>query len=73
MYIHVVYNFIVLDTDECTDTTLCGLSLCVNMPGSYSCQCNNGMNFDPNSFSCIRKYLTMIINFITKYIIEKIV
>ncbi|CAC5378602.1 FBN2_3 [Mytilus coruscus] len=41
------------DTDECTDGSICGVSQCINMPGSYSCQCNTGMDFDPISLSCI--------------------
>ena len=48
--------FYITDTDECTDGSICGVSQCINMPGSYSCQCNTGMDFDPNSLSCISKF-----------------
>jgi len=42
------------------------------MPGSYSCQCNNGMDFDPNSFSCIRKYLTKIFKFGKSTLLQRV-
>ena len=57
--LNLSYLFVVvfIDTDECKDSMICGgVSQCVNLPGSYSCQCGSGMDFDPNSMSCIGWY-----------------
>ena len=42
-----------LDIDECADPDSCPHSArCVNMPGSYTCDCGGGFAYDLESQSC---------------------
>lgn len=40
-----------VDIDECEDPSACS-QLCVNLPGSYKCECEAGFRVDPYSGSC---------------------
>lgn len=40
-----------LDIDECQDPDACS-QLCVNLEGSYKCECEEGFQLDPLSRSC---------------------
>ena len=47
------YYFSVTDIDECANNHDLCAQACINIPGSYTCDCNPGYTLDPNGFSCI--------------------
>ncbi|KAL8595716.1 hypothetical protein ACOMHN_012136 [Nucella lapillus] len=42
-----------VDENECVESYVCGLAVCVNTPGSYDCQCGDSMTFDLDRLSCV--------------------
>ena len=53
IYIYWCCIFVYLvDTDECKISKPCEQS-CTNMPGSYTCTCNNGYILEANGKTCI--------------------
>ena len=47
---------LVLDIDEC-DTNNAGCHHeCVNLPGNYSCHCDDGYELHEDEHLCLRKY-----------------
>lgn len=40
------------DVDECTDADACGEARCKNLPGSYSCLCDEGYEFSSQEKAC---------------------
>ena len=52
-----IINFI-LDINECNLTSsLCGNGTCINLVGSYTCNCTNGFRF--NGQTCIGKLYSL--------------
>lgn len=50
-----LYSVYLLDVDECAEgLSSCGsYAQCVNLPGSHSCQCQNGFEHGHDSRTCI--------------------
>ena len=45
------------DKDECTTIQdICGFGTCKNLPGSYSCVCNQGYRYDASTKRCVGKF-----------------
>lgn len=44
--------FFLADVDECADTDACGEARCRNLPGSYSCLCDEGYEFNSQEKAC---------------------
>jgi hypothetical protein len=43
-----------LDENECSGDLICGyLAVCINLPGSFDCRCQSGLDFDTNSLTCV--------------------
>ena len=40
------------DIDECADADACGEARCKNLPGSYSCLCDEGYEFSSQDKAC---------------------
>lgn len=55
---HGIYIY-ALDIDECGIPGLGGMcsQICVNTPGSYECQCNNGYRLSSDGFTCEGIYI----------------
>ena len=57
--LHVLKNtfFLTLDFDECqsNQTNSCS-QLCINAPGSFSCECQNGYSLNDDKESCDGTY-----------------
>lgn len=54
------------------DQFLCGVAICINIPGSFDCQCSGGQTFDMQMSSCVgmchgRKYIYYTINKLIVY------
>ena len=45
------------DVDECVDAGACGAARCQNLPGSYSCVCDEGYVFSSQEKGCQGTYL----------------
>lgn len=41
------------DHDECQENGMCANGVCVNMHGSFKCQCHSGYILSPTGHSCI--------------------
>ena len=52
MFLKTVSEFLLVDADECTDTSLCANGTCVNNDGSYTCTCNVGYEDDGTGMAC---------------------
>jgi len=39
------------DVDECAEPDTCS-QICINLPGSYKCDCEKGYEIDPVSNTC---------------------
>ena len=52
-----ILSFLTLDFDECqsNQTNSCS-QLCINVPGSYSCACQNGYSLNDDKESCDGTY-----------------
>nr|CAD7439562.1 unnamed protein product [Timema bartmani] len=46
-------NTLLTDHNECSETGMCANGLCINMDGSFKCQCNNGYILSPTGHACI--------------------
>ncbi|KAK7478952.1 hypothetical protein BaRGS_00029819 [Batillaria attramentaria] len=46
-------NGMCTDIDECLNPTLCQNGRCVNLPGSFRCECNPGFRPTPDSMGCV--------------------
>lgn len=65
MYIYILRVSLFSDIDECNrNTSLCDqYATCINVPGSYSCQCDSG--FTGNGTICDGKHKTSNLIIIT--------
>ncbi len=53
----IVINLI-LDINECNlNSSLCGNGMCINLIGSYTCNCTNGYQFDGET--CVGKFCSL--------------
>jgi len=50
-------NFVycIADHDECSETGMCANGQCINMDGSFKCQCHSGFILSPSGHACIGK------------------
>ena len=61
MFIYLLHNHnssLFLDVDECTaglDNCDSSVSRCVNIDGSYACECNSGYVQDEETDECVGK------------------
>jgi len=46
------------DVDECAEVANCINGNCVNVPGSYECQCPEGFESNPTGIGCVGKMLS---------------
>lgn len=46
-------NIFFADHDECQDTGMCTNGHCINMNGSFKCECNDGYTLSPTRNTCI--------------------
>lgn len=47
-------NFLILsDVNECADPTICINGMCVNIPGSYHCNCPADFELNPTRVGCV--------------------
>nr|CAD7591983.1 unnamed protein product [Timema genevievae] len=46
-------NTLLTDHNECSETGMCANGLCINMDGSFKCQCNNGYILSSTGHACI--------------------
>ena len=54
MIFRLEYCFLSLDVNECEDDlSLCRGGTCRNLPGSYSCECPEGLELSLDGRSCI--------------------
>lgn len=44
--------FLLADIDECADLEACGEARCKNLPGSYSCLCDEGFAYSSQEKAC---------------------
>ena len=51
-YIIILYTFVYLDIDECSDGTDDCSQTCTNTDGSFTCECNSGYLLDVDGTSC---------------------
>nr|CAD7423795.1 unnamed protein product [Timema monikensis] len=47
------YGLPKINHNECSETGMCANGLCINMDGSFKCQCNNGYILSPTGHACI--------------------
>lgn len=47
-----------IDHDECGETGMCAHGICINMDGSFKCQCQEGYALSPSGHACIGKLST---------------
>jgi hypothetical protein len=52
-----VFAVCVSDHDECSQTGMCANGQCINMDGSFKCQCHSGFILSPSGHSCVGKIL----------------
>jgi hypothetical protein len=53
----IVINLI-LDINECNlNSSLCGNGMCINLIGSYTCNCTNGYQFDDGT--CVGEFCSL--------------
>lgn len=52
------------DVNECADPTFCINGICVNIPGSYLCQCPLDFELNPTGVGCVGKTPPYIVGFI---------
>ena len=57
-----------IDINECLNNNGGCTHTCVNKPGSYECQCNEGFYTNDSGRNCLGNIVTNIINVITHYI-----
>ena len=50
-YLNLVFVQHYIDINECSDTTLCD-QICVEVKGSYRCQCENGFRLQTDGRTC---------------------
>lgn len=43
------------DVNECADPTICINGMCVNIPGSYHCNCPADFELNPTRVGCVGK------------------
>lgn len=48
-------NEYISDHDECSETGMCANGLCINMDGSFKCQCKVGFILSPTGHACVGK------------------
>lgn len=48
---HLINRTHCADVDECADTDTCA-QICVNLPGSFKCDCNEGFELDHVTKDC---------------------
>lgn len=52
--------FVLADVDECLDPINCVNGLCVNVPGSYECNCPTDFELNPTGVGCVGKWSSLI-------------
>lgn len=40
------------DHDECAEIGMCSNGMCINMDGSFQCQCKKGFKLSQSKFAC---------------------
>lgn len=51
---YFVHSFVVfLDINECLDPTTCINGICVNIPGTYLCNCPPDFELNPTGVGCV--------------------
>ena len=55
-----VFNVKLADIDECQSTP-CQHGSCINLPGSFRCECTGGFILGPDGRSCLGKYLYIVL------------
>ena len=48
----ILWYYFVLDIDECADDNAGCQQVCNNLPGSYTCSCNDGFQLDEDERNC---------------------
>lgn len=47
-------SFFITDIDECEQNNTICTNICINKIGSYSCSCDEGFEFDEDSYNCTK-------------------
>lgn len=55
-----------LDHDECRETGMCANGLCINMDGSFKCQCKNGYVLSTSGHACSGKSIFKALVYVGK-------
>ena len=42
-----------VDINECVRQNICGFGTCVNQPGTYTCMCQRGYRYNPQTKTCV--------------------
>lgn len=57
MEVNIIYTMFALsplsDVNECADPTICINGMCVNIPGSYHCNCPADFELNPTRVGCV--------------------
>ena len=58
--VYIIYNcmyqYIIIDINECNTNNGGCNQTCTNTVGSYECSCNTGYSLDLDNMGCTRKY-----------------
>lgn len=54
---YMLLIFLYLDYDECQQNGMCANGQCINMAGSFKCQCKPGFVLSSTGHACIGKIL----------------
>ena len=60
MYFNTMVVFFLKDVNECATNRMCPNGRCVNMAGSYKCECNPGFRPSSNLQVCYGKVLAFV-------------
>ena len=58
--VHYLAMLIPTDINECLIDNGGCVYTCTNTPGSFTCDCSTGYNYDPIEMNCTGEYLTNI-------------
>lgn len=57
-----MFCLFIADHDECSQTGMCANGQCINMDGSFKCQCYSGFILSPSGHACIGKLFVKCIS-----------